>query len=147
MWREETSLSSFPAGWSEPVLAIEADIFEASHTYWLKSVEKYLTLIEAQDGHGWRYYKAYLADRLQGEWAPLAAAKDKCFASISNCRSNDERWTDCISHGELIRAGFDQRLEVDPTRLRVVFQGVLNRDREGKDYGEIPWQLGMLEPR
>ena len=53
-------------------------------------------------------------------------------------------WTDSISHGELIRAGVDQRLEVDPVNLRVVFQGVLDKDRHGKGYGAIPWRLGLL---
>jgi hypothetical protein len=145
MWREETPLEAFPDGWSEPVLAIEGDIWEASHTYRLKGLAKYLTVVEAQGGHGWRYYKAYLADRLDGEWTPLAATKGKSFASMANCEHPGGRWTDCISHGELLRVGFDQRLEVDPARLRFLIQGVLDRDRDGKEYSEIPWRLGMVE--
>ena len=145
MWREETGLSDFPTGWSEPVLAIQNDIFEASHTYRLKGLDKYLTVVEAQGGHGWRYFKAYLADRLDGEWTPIAATKDEAFASMANTQPVGERWTNCISHGELLRAGTDQRLEVDPANLRFVFQGVLDRDRAGRKYGEIPWRLGMLE--
>ncbi|MGH7127978.1 MAG: hypothetical protein ACREIV_05380 [Planctomycetaceae bacterium] len=30
-------------------------------------------------------------------------------------------------------------------RLRFVFQGVLDDQRAGKPYGEIPWRLGLLE--
>ncbi len=146
MWREETRLEDFPHGWSEGALAIRGDIFEASHTYALKGLGKYLTLVEAQGGHGWRYYKAYLADRLDGEWTPLAATREKCFASMANVEHVGQRWTDCISHGELIRAGVDQKLEVDPANLRFVFQGVLDRDRAGKAYGQIPWRLGILAP-
>jgi hypothetical protein len=146
MWREETALADFPHGWSEPVLAIEGDIFEASHTYRLRGLGKYLTLVEAQGGHGWRYFKAYLADRLDGEWTPLAATRDETFASMANTTPQGERWTDSISHGELIRAGIDQTLEVDPANLRFLFQGVLDRDRDGKPYGEIPWRLGLLTP-
>ena len=41
-------------------------------------------VVEAQNGHGWRYYKAYLADRLDGQWIPLAAEKDVAFASMLN---------------------------------------------------------------
>ena len=103
-------------------------------------------VIEAQGGHGWRYFKAYLAGRLDGEWAPIAATKDKTFANMKNTKHPDPRWTDCISHGELLRAGIDQRLEVDPADLRFVFQGVLNKDKGGKPYGEIPWRLGLLTP-
>jgi len=58
MWREETSLESFPAGWSEPTLAIRGDIFEASHIYKLSGSNTYLALVEAQGGHGWRYFKS-----------------------------------------------------------------------------------------
>ena len=146
MWREETPLESFPTGWSEPVLAIRGDIFEAGHIYRLKGQDKYLTLVEAQHGHGWRYYKAYLADRLDGTWKPLADTRDKCFASMANTRPVGTRWTDSISHGELLRAGYDERLDVDPANLRFLFQGVADRQRGGKKYGEIPWRLGLLEP-
>jgi hypothetical protein len=146
MWRSRTPLDQFPKGWSEPAIALQGDVFEASHTYRLKGQERYLTLIEAQNGHGWRYYKAYTADRLDGIWQPLAATKDQAFASMQNVTQAAKRWTDAISHGELIRAGIDERLEVDPSRLRFVFQGALDKERQGKSYGEIPWRLGILEP-
>lgn len=147
MWREETSLEQFPHGWSEPVLAIRGDIFEAAHVYRLKGLPKYLALVEAQGGHGWRYYKAYLADRLEGPWQPLADMPEKSFASMANTRHPAERWTDCISHGELLRAGVDQHLEVDPAELRFLFQGVSDAQRASKPYGQIPWRLGLLVPQ
>lgn len=146
MWRAETSLEKFPAGWSVPKLALRGDVFEAAHVYRLKGFNQYLTLIEAQNGHGWRYYKAYLADRLNGEWKPLAAEKDKAFASMQNVAHPPQRWTDSVSHGELLRAGYDQHLEVDAARLRLLFQGVTDSQRKGKPYGQIPWNLGILEP-
>jgi len=143
MWREETGLENFPTGWSEPALAIQGDIFEASHTYKLKGLDRYMTLVEAQGGYGWRYYKAHLADRLDGEWMPLADTKDKSFASMANTQSAESHWTDNISHGELLRAGYDQTLEVDPVDMQFLFQGV-SEDRQGMPYGEIPWRLGIL---
>jgi hypothetical protein len=146
MWREETGLDEFPRGWSPPVLAIRGDIFEASHVYTLKGLGKYLTVVEAQGGHGWRYFKAYLADRLAGPWEPLAATKDKSFASMASARHSKPRWTDCISHGELLRDGYDQTLQADPANLRFLFQGVRDKDRAGRPYGQIPWRLGLLEP-
>ncbi len=142
MWREETPLSNFPHGWSEPRLALRGDVFEASHTYRLQGRGDYLTLIEAQAG-GRRYYKAYLADRLDGDWRPLAATRQHPFAGLANTQQA-EHWTDSFSHGELLRTGVDERLEVDPTRLRFLFQGVGDAQRAGKKYGEIPWRLGML---
>lgn len=146
MWRSATKRADFPHGWSDPVVALKGDVFEAAHTYRLKGRKQYLTLIEAQHGHGWRYYKAYTAEALDGAWKPLAATRDHAFASMQNVKQTGGRWTDSISHGELLRAGYDERLEVDPAKLRFLFQGVLDRDRRGKKYGEIPWRLGILEP-
>jgi len=148
MWRAETPLEKFPKGWSKPVVALGGDVFEASHTYRLKRGRgvEYLTLIEAQHGHGWRYYKAYRADRLEGPWTPLAADRDEAFASMKNVAQQPRRWTDSISHGELLRAGYDERVDMDGDNLRFLFQGVLDTNRAGKKYGAIPWRLGILEP-
>ena len=146
MWREETPLAQFPRGWSEPKLALDADIFEASHTYKIKGQEKYLTVVEAQNGPAWRYYKAYLADRLDGPWTPLADSHEKNFAGKNNVTfPTGEPWADSISHVELIRSGFDEKLEIDPNHLRLVYQGVLDRNTSGIPYGQIPWRLGVLE--
>jgi hypothetical protein len=145
MWRSETPIGNFPRGWDRPRVVLKGDIFEASHTYRLKGLEKFLTVVEAQNG-GRRYYKAYLADRLDGQWQPLAATREKPFASPVNVRDGGAHWTDSFSHGELLRAGYDERLEVDPHNLRFLFQGVTDAGMAGKKYGEIPWQLGILEP-
>ncbi|GBD35258.1 Alpha-L-arabinofuranosidase C [bacterium HR36] len=103
-----------------------------------------MTIVEAQNGPGWRYYKAYVAEKLEGPWQALAASKDDAFASLRNV-TQPRHWTDSISHGELIRAGIDERMEIDPHSLRFVFQGVLDRERQGLPYGQIPWKLGLLE--
>jgi hypothetical protein len=146
MWRAETKLDDFPHEWSEPKVVLKGDIFEASHTYRLQGLDKYLTVIEAQGPRGSRYYKAYLADRLDGEWKPLADSYDKPFAGAKNVTFADgvEPWSDSVSHGELVRAGVDETLTVDPARFQFVFQGCSERDRQGKGYGAFPWRLGML---
>src|SRR4051812_31617187 len=148
LWRAETTLENFPSGWTEPSVVIRGDIFEASCTYKLKGRDQYLTIVEAvaTRDRGWRYYKAYLADSLGGQWKPLADTWEKPFAGPVNINfAGGAKWTESISHGELLRSGYDQRLEVDPTNLRFLFQGVLEKDRAGKPYGQIPWRLGMLE--
>lgn len=143
MWRRETAITDFPLGWSEQVLALRADIFEASHTYKLKGGEGYLTVVEAQ-GDRRRYFKAYLADRLEGPWKGLADTIVKPFAGLANVTQASE-WTANISHGELIRAGIDERMEVDWANLRFVFQGATDGEYRGPNYGGIPWRLGLLE--
>lgn len=143
MWRRETRKADFPFGWSEQHLALQADVFEASHTYKLKGTNEYVTLIEAQGG-GRRYYKAYRAVRLEGPWTPWADTIDRPFAGTANVEQG-KPWTTSFSHGELVRTGIDESLEVDPAHLRFVFQGASDAEYRGQGYGGIPWRLGILE--
>jgi hypothetical protein len=145
MWRLWTSLEQFPRGFGHCELALEAKVFEASHTYKLKGLNQYLTIIEE---NGQRYYKAYLADRLDGPWTPVADTADRPFAGWKNIRpaAGVEPWTDNISHGELIRDGYDETLTVDPNQLRFVFQGMREQHKAGKGYGQFQWRIGMLTP-
>lgn len=143
MWRAETPLAKFPLGWSQPQIVLKGDIFEASHTYKVRGASNYLTIIEAEAAGSRRYYKAYVAEKLDGEWKPIADTLQKPFADRVNVRPAG--WTDSFSHGELIRDGYDERLIVDPQNFKLLFQGVSEKDRAGKKYGEIPWKLGLLE--
>lgn len=145
MWRLWTNLKDFPNGFDHCEIALNAKIFEASHTYRLKGLNKYLTIIEE---NGRRYYKAYLADRLDGKWTPVADTAERPFAGWNNVRpaKGVRLWTDNISHGELIREGNDQTLTVDPKNLKFVFQGMLDKDKTGKGYGQFPWRIGILTP-
>ena len=61
-----------------------------------------------------------------------------------NVRETGPQWTTSFSHGELLRAGYDEKLEVDPDDLRVLFQGVASPTHANANYGEIPWKLGLL---
>lgn len=145
MWRLETPLDQFPYGWGNYALALQGKIFEASHTYKIQGYDKYLTIIEER---GKRYFKAYIADRLDGEWKPLADTYDHPFAADSNVTFADgvKPWTDNISHGELIRASNDQRLIIDPQNMQFLFQGMWEKDKANKNYGQFPWRLGLLKP-
>lgn len=150
-WRSQTPLADFPVGWSDPVKVLELprnEFFEASHTYRLKGADKYLTLVEAIGPGDRRFYKAYVADRLDGDWQPVAGTWEKPFASLANVKfpAGTEPWTDSISHGELLREGSDETMTVDPARLRFLFQGCTADERKGKSYGQYPWRLGLLEP-
>ncbi len=155
-WRSSTDIKDFPNGFRRCEVVLRADepgwrLHEASCTYKLAGTNKYLSIIEGirtstpRPMEGQRFYVAYVADRLDGEWAPLTASLKKPFASIDNVLQPKPRWTDNISHGELIRAGYDETLTVNPADLRFVIQGVLGRDAIGKKYGDIPWRLGMLK--
>ncbi len=143
MWRLWTRLEEFPRGFGHCELALKANIFEASHTYRLKGSGRYLTLIEE---NGRRFYKAYLANRLDGEWTPAADTAEQPFAGWKNIRPGIgvEPWTDNVSHGELVRDGSDETMTVDPANLRFVFQGMWEKDKTGSAYGQFQWRIGLL---
>lgn len=147
LWHSSTKLEDFPScGWTRPQIALRADIFEASHIYKVQGMDKYLAIIEANAPKRIRYQKAYLADTLDGPWEPLADTVDKPFAGLANIKHTTKSWTDSISHGEIIRAGRNQKLEVNPAELRYLFQGMSLSDRKSKGYGAITWRLGIIEP-
>jgi len=81
MWRMWTDIDDFPNGLDHFELALQVEIFEASHTYKLKGTDQYLTVIE--EDHQ-RFYKAYIADRLDGDWRPLSDTAERPFASWHN---------------------------------------------------------------
>jgi hypothetical protein len=74
----------------------------------------------------------------------MLAKDNKLFVGPVNTQHAGEPWIDSFSHGELIRDGFDETLTMDPAEVRSLFQGVSDKDKAGKGYGQIPWRLGIL---
>lgn len=147
-YRCRTRLEDFPGGMSNPEVVLKErreTLFEASMTYRVKGTGTYLTLIEALGPN--RYFRAFTSDRLDGRWTPLAGADTyrQPFAGINNVTfaAGVVPWTRDISHGELIRDGYDETLTIDPQNLRLLYQG---RDPSIRaDYARLPYQLGLLE--
>ncbi len=145
MWRLSTTRNQFPEGFAHCELAFQGEIFEASHIYKVKGHPHYLAIIE--EDHR-RYQKALIADRLDGEWTVLGNTPETAFASWHNCQpaAGVTAWTTNMSHGELIRSGVDERLEIDPNHWRFLFQGMRDEEKEGQGYGGFPWRLALLQP-
>ena len=147
-YRSQTTYADFPKGFSAPVVAMRGTrntVFEASYTYKIKGVEKYLTCVEALGPT--RYYRAYVADKLDGEWYPVAGFDtfEKPFAGLKNMTFEDgvQPWSGQVSHGEMIREGSDERMILDPDNLLFFYQGIADADNRG-DYGKLPYKLGLL---
>lgn len=146
-YRSRTRIEDFPRGMSNPEIAIEDsrdNLFEGSITYKIKNSDYYLTLIEGLSPA--RYYRAWISDRLDGEWIPVKGADswDIPFAGINNVTFEDgmEPWTTDISHGELIRDGYDETMTLDLNKLQFLYQG---RDpHSGGEYNLLPYRLGLL---
>ena len=114
-------------------------------TYKIKGADAYLMLVEAI-GPGSRYYRAWISDRLDGEWKPLPEATTfaQPFAGINNVTFAEgvTHWTKDISHGELIRDGYDETPTIDPNNLQFLFQGYDSTIRTS--YSQLPYRLGLL---
>ncbi len=140
------SYDAFPFGFSAPRKVIEDRgegwmLFEASHTYKIKDKPWYVSIIEGLSHN--RYFQLYVTkDMSSGNWTPIHVKPDDAFAAANNVDQEHE-WTANISHGECIRSGIDERLEIPDTGLQMLIQGV---DDPGyrQNYIKIPWQLGLL---
>ncbi len=149
-YRSVTTLDAFPMGFSEPVVVLEdtnsGRVFEASNVYRLEGTGQYLALIEAfdQTSGGRRYFRSWIADSLEGPWLPWQASGSYPFAGGRNVTFEGASWTNDISHGEMIRSGYDETLEVGSCNFRFLFQGTDPLAETGGDYNKIPWHLGLL---
>jgi hypothetical protein len=147
-YRSRTKIEDFPKGMSNPEIALEETrdiLFEGSMTYKIKGTGTYLTLIEALSPD--RYYRAFTSDRLDGKWTPLPGADTylKPFAGINNVTFEEgvAPWTRDVSHGELIRDGYDETMTIDLKDLQMLYQG---RDPTIRvNYSLLPYRLGLLK--
>jgi endo-1,4-beta-xylanase len=145
LYRSQTSLANFPNGMSDPVIAAQDAnkyaLFEASNVYKVAGSDQYLLIVEAIGAQG-RYFRSWTSTAIAGPWTPLADTESAPFAGAANVTFPDGQWTKDISHGEMIRAGTDQTLTIDPCHIRYLYQG---RDpNSGGDYNSLPWRLGLL---
>jgi len=144
LYRSQTSLAKFPAGMSEPVIAMKDtknDMFEASNVYSVGEGQ-FLLLVECIGANG-RYFRSWTATAIAGPWTPLAATEAKPFAGMNNVVFNGTApWTKSISHGEMIRTVVDQNMTISPCKLRYLYLGV--DPAAGGEYNALPWRLGLL---
>jgi Glycosyl hydrolase family 62 len=151
-YRSQTAAADFPDKFGEPVVVMQDanpyHLFEASNVYKLTGTSKYLALVEAFDADSGyhRYFRSWTADALDGAWTALADTYAMPFASTANVTfTAPPAWTDDISHGEMIRDGYDQHLSVTPCHLQYLYQGAdptMLKPEAG--YNAIPWRLALL---
>jgi endo-1,4-beta-xylanase len=148
LYRARTTVANFPNGFDTPVIALSdasaGRLFEACNVYSMKGTGQYLLLVEAFDSNsgGRRYFRSWAAPALDGSWTPLQAEYATPFASVKNVNFNGAAWTQDISHGEMLRSGYDQKLEIDTCHLQYLYQGKDPNASGG--YNTLPWRLGLL---
>ncbi len=149
-YRSKTSIEDFPSGFGEPEVVMQdanaGRMFEASNVYKMNGTNRYLALIESfdQTSDNHRYFRSWIADSLDGPWQPYQGSGSFPFAGPSNVTFDAAAWTSDISHGEMIRAGYDETLAIEPCNMRYLFQGADPTADTGGDYNKIPWRIGLL---
>jgi hypothetical protein len=144
IYRSSLTLDEFPGEFKNVEKILDADtavIFEAVQVYSLAGQAGYLMIIE---GVGIRAFRAWTASSLDGEFTPLAGADSTAspFAGENNVTWPGGKWTRDISHGDLVREDPDQRMEVDPCNLQLLYQG---RDPDASAvYDALPYRPGLL---
>jgi endo-1,4-beta-xylanase len=144
-YRAQTTLANFPNGFGNTQIVLSDSrfaLFEGSAVYRIQGQNRYLLIVEAIGSNGRRWYRSWTATSLTSAWTPLAATEAQPFARSNNVTFPGGAWTQDISHGELVRAGNDQTLTLNPCRLQFVYQG-MNPNASG-DYIALPWRMGLL---
>ncbi|MEU6357502.1 non-reducing end alpha-L-arabinofuranosidase family hydrolase [Streptomyces sp. NPDC047072] len=146
LYRSQTTLGQFPNGFTNTVIAAQDSnkyaLFEASNVYKVQGGNQYLLLVEAIGSDGRRYFRSWTSSSIAGSWTQLAASESNPFARASNVGFPAGSWTKDISHGEMIRAGYDQTLTIPACRLQYLYQG--KDPNAGGDYNSLPWRLALL---
>jgi endo-1,4-beta-xylanase len=148
-YRSQTAIADFPNGFGNTVVVMKDPsvfgLYEASNVYLMQDTGKYLGIVEAfgPTSNYHRYFRSWTADALDGEWTPLQDTFAMPFAATSNVTFSVTPWTADISHGEMVRAGFDETLTIDTCQLQYLYQGYAV-GAPTDPYNDIPWKLGLL---
>jgi hypothetical protein len=145
IYRSQTTLANFPNGFGNTVIALQDSrfaLFEGSAVYKVSGINQYLLLQEAIGSDGRRWYRSYTSGSLNGSWTPHLATESNPFARSNTVSFNGTAWTRDFSHGELIRAGNDQTVPLNPCRLQFLYQG--QDPNASGDYIRLPWRMGLL---
>ena len=136
--RRSTTIEDFPYNWSSPEV-VATDVFEAVQVYKSIADGKFYMMVEDLGQGMGRYFELWTADSLGGTWTKV----EEQWAHKSKFVYFADHWTDQASHGELLRAGKDEKMEIsDINRCQFLIQGVVDGDYG--QYSATPYELGII---
>ena len=134
-------------------------LFEAQHVYRVKNIQRYFMLAEcayerrAPPGSRWldstnRFLIGFTADRLEGPWSRREGDAQTHWATAEDLQTEEGQRPSysLVSHPEIVRSGYDQRLEIDDLdAVEMLFQTFdASKIREDYQYDELPWQWAVM---
>ena len=126
LFRSQTKIGNFPNGFGDAVVAIQGvkeTVFEGGMTYRIKGKDAYLTLVEAFGPTATASFDGSCQPTLDGVWTPLAGGLDEPVRGQDEHHVHGRRMDRGHQSRRLIRNGYDQELEIDPTNLQLVYRG------------------------
>jgi len=167
VFRIECPINEFPEGFAaerqETVLTERGEnkigrwrLHEASHIYYVKNAGKYLMLVEGVYPHPTRKYYwdsrnrfmfAFAADKLEGPWQRVGSGLNEFAGDPANLFNEDGSKSayDQVSHFELIRSGYNQKLEIKDFHLQLLFQAFDAKNiADDYNYNDLPWELAIM---
>lgn len=132
--RRSTTVANFPTGWG-PASVVATNSFEAPCVYKNNADGKYYMMVEAIG----RYFQLWTASSLGGTWTLVSER----WAAIEDCTFTGENWTGQVSHGEILRAGTDEKLTINNIdACQVLIQGIPSGS--SGPYANLPYDLGLM---
>jgi hypothetical protein len=144
IYRSSMPIGSFPGvfGAATNIMTEPTnDLFEAVQVYSVQGTGEYLMIVEAIGGANRRYFRAFTATDLAGEWTPISGLESQPFAGLQNVTFTGTEWTPSISHGDLVRSGASEKMPIDACNLQLLYQGSAGTS---STYDLIPWRPGLL---
>lgn len=135
-----TSVKDFPSGWGKSKKIFD-NVHEAVHIYKIKGKKEFHMIYELNK-NGIRSFGLARSSKLDGKWEKIT--DDYANGRQLRYSGDTKLWTEMVSHGEVIRSGFDEKMEYDPTNCRWLIQGILKSELDD-DYPSLPWKLGIIE--
>lgn len=143
VYRGSMPIGDFPGEFKNVtrILDDRSVIFEGIQVYSVKGHNKYLMIIE---NNGTRAFRAWEATDLGGTWTPMQGANStqSPFAGEANVTWPGGKWTNDISHGDLVRENPSEKMEIDPCNLQLLYQG--RNPNVQAEYGSLPYRPGLL---
>jgi predicted GH43/DUF377 family glycosyl hydrolase len=132
--RRSTSVSNFPSGWGGES-TVATNTFEGLAVYKNNADGQYYMVVEDIN----RHFELWRASSPGGNFTKVSEE----WAHRNDLIYESDHWTDQVSHGEIIRAGTNEYMEVSNLNsCQFLIQGVPSGSYG--EYWQIPYDLGVI---